>query len=137
MPGKAANTTITKRRQEIVQTLSRSSTALARLRQRASIMVLAFDVLLNQENAERVGPTHRQVGHLGRRWADRPLPDILAPGTIASFFVSPYAQLYYFPILVIPLLVLLADRLPQWTGAVLLATFLVFLFMKMFLLYYH
>jgi transposase len=70
MPGKAAKTIITERQQEILGTFSRSVTAPSRLRQRASIIVLAFDGLLNQDIAERVGLTHRQVGRWRRRWAD-------------------------------------------------------------------
>ena len=69
MPGKAAKITITERQQEILQTFSRSVTAPSRLRQRASIIVLAFDGLLNEEIAQRVGLTHRQVGRWRRRWA--------------------------------------------------------------------
>jgi len=69
MPGKAAKITITERQQEILQTFSRSVTAPSRLRQRAAIIVLAFDGLLNEDIAERVGLTHRQVGHWRRRWA--------------------------------------------------------------------
>jgi transposase len=70
MPGKAAKTLITERQQEILQTFSRSVTAPSRLRQRASIIVLAFDGHLNQDIAERVGLTHRQVGRWRRRWAN-------------------------------------------------------------------
>ena len=70
MPGKAAKITITERQQEILQTFSRSVTAPSRLRQRASIIVLAFDGLLNEDIAERVGLTHRQVGRWRRRWAN-------------------------------------------------------------------
>jgi transposase len=70
MPGKAAKITITERQQEILQTFSRAVTAPSRLRQRAAIIVLGFDGLLNQEIARRVGLTHRQVGHWRRRWAD-------------------------------------------------------------------
>jgi transposase len=70
MPGKAAKITITERQQEILQTLSRSVTAASQLRQRASIIVLAFDGLRNQHIAERVGLTHRQVGRWRRRWAN-------------------------------------------------------------------
>ena len=69
MPGKAAKTIITERQQEILRTFSRSVTAPSRLRQRASIIVLAFDGLLNEDIAERVGLTHRQVGRWRRRWA--------------------------------------------------------------------
>jgi putative transposase len=70
MPGKAAKVAITERQQEILRTLSRSVTAPARLRQRASIIVLAFDGLPNQDIAERAGLTHRQVGRWRRRWAN-------------------------------------------------------------------
>ena len=70
MPGKAAKITITERQQDILQTFSRSVTAASRLRQRASIIVLAFDGLLNEDIAQRVGLTHRQVGRWRRRWAD-------------------------------------------------------------------
>src|SRR4051812_35203637 len=69
MPGKAAKVTITDRQQEILQILTRSVTAPSRLRQRAEIIVLAFDGLRNEEIAERVGLTHRQVGRWRRRWA--------------------------------------------------------------------
>jgi len=70
VPGKAAKITITERQQEILQTFSRSVTAPSRLRQRAAIIVLAFDGLLNEDIAERVGLTHRQVGRWRRRWAN-------------------------------------------------------------------
>ena len=45
MPGKAAKTTITERQQEILQTVSRAVTAPSRLRQRATIILLAFEGL--------------------------------------------------------------------------------------------
>ena len=64
MPGKAAKISITECQQEILQTFSRSVTAPLRLGQRAVIIALAFDGLLNEDIAERVGLTHRQVG----RW---------------------------------------------------------------------
>ena len=67
MPGKAAKITITERQQDILQTFSRSVTTASRLRQRASIIVLAFDGLLNESIAERVGLTQRQVGRWRRR----------------------------------------------------------------------
>src|SRR3954454_12407829 len=70
MPGKAAKITITERQQEILQTFSRSVTAASRLRQRASIIILAFDGLLNEDIARRVGLTRSQVGRWRRRWAD-------------------------------------------------------------------
>src|SRR3954464_12744686 len=70
MPGKAAKITITERQLEILQTFARSVTAPSRLRQRASIIVLAFEGLLNQDIAAKVGLTQRQVGRWRRRWAD-------------------------------------------------------------------
>jgi transposase len=70
MPGKAAKLTITECQQEILRTFSRSTTAPSRLRQRASIILMAFDGLLNQEIAETVGLVHRQVGRWRRRWAN-------------------------------------------------------------------
>src|SRR3954447_23517898 len=70
MPGKAAKTTITERQQEILQTFCRAVTAPSRLRQRATIIILAFEGLLNEDIARRVGLTHRQVGRWRRRWAD-------------------------------------------------------------------
>src|SRR5512135_3112770 len=70
MPGKAAKITITECQQEILRTFSRSTTAPSRLRQRASIILMAFDGLLNEEIAEMVGLVHRQVGRWRRRWAN-------------------------------------------------------------------
>jgi hypothetical protein len=70
MPGKAAKITITERQQEIRQSFSRSVTAPSRLRQRASIIMLAFDGLRNGDIAAKVGLTHRQVGRWRRRWAN-------------------------------------------------------------------
>jgi hypothetical protein len=67
---------------------------------------------------------------------DRPLGDVLALGLIAAFFVSPYAQLYDFPVLVIPLLVLLSERLTGRTGAALLGAFLLVPYMHAYALFY-
>jgi transposase len=69
MPGKAAKITITERQKEILQTFSRATTAPSRLRQRATIILLAFDGLRNQDIAARVDMTYRQVGRWRRRWA--------------------------------------------------------------------
>jgi transposase len=69
MPGKAAKTTITERQQEILQTFSRAVTAPSRLRQRATIILLAFEGLRNEDIAPRVDLTPRQVGRWRRRWA--------------------------------------------------------------------
>ena len=69
MPGKAAKITLTERQLDILRSLSRSTTVPVRLRQRASIIVLAFHGLLNEEIARQVSLTHRQVGRWRRRWA--------------------------------------------------------------------
>jgi transposase len=69
MPGKAARVIITELQQDVLRSFSRSTTASSRLRQRASIILMAFDGRLNQEIAEGVGLTHRQVGRWRRRWA--------------------------------------------------------------------
>jgi transposase len=70
MPGKAARITITERQQEILRSYSRSTTAPSRLRQRASIILMAFDGFLNEDIAHSVGLIHRQVGRWRRRWAN-------------------------------------------------------------------
>jgi transposase len=69
MPGNAAKITITETQQEILRIFSRATTAPSRLRQRAAIILMAFDGLLNQDIAAQVGLTHRQVGRWRRRWA--------------------------------------------------------------------
>src|SRR5262249_15831374 len=67
---------------------------------------------------------------------DRPLGDVLALGLIAAFFVSPYAQLYDFPVLVIPLVILLGERLPGRTGAILLGAFLLLPYVHAYALFF-
>jgi transposase len=69
MPGKAAKITITERQQEILRTVSNAPTASSQFRQRATIILLAFEGLSNPEIAERVGLSRRQVGLWRRRWA--------------------------------------------------------------------
>ncbi len=58
MPGKAAKIIITERQKEILQTFARATTAPSRLRQRAAIILLAFDGLRNEDIAARVDLTH-------------------------------------------------------------------------------
>jgi len=69
MPGKAAKLSITERQQDILLTIRNATTAPSHLRQRASIILLAFDGLRNQDIAERIGLGRRQVGRWRRRWA--------------------------------------------------------------------
>jgi hypothetical protein len=49
-----------------------------------------------------------------------PPEDVIALGFLAAFFVAPYGRHYDFPVLLIPLFVLLANRLSELRGAVLL-----------------
>jgi hypothetical protein len=44
----------------------------------------------------------------------------VALSLLAAFFVAPYARPYDFPVLLIPLLVLVGDRLPELPAAALL-----------------
>jgi transposase len=69
MPGKAAKITITERQQEILRTLRNAPTAPSHLRQRAEIILLAFDGLNNPQIAAKVGLSRRPVGLWRRRWA--------------------------------------------------------------------
>ena len=70
MPGKAAKITITERQQDILRTLRNAPTAPSQLRQRAAIILLAFEGLSNPEIADQVGLSRRQVGLWRRRWAN-------------------------------------------------------------------
>jgi transposase len=70
MPGKTAKVTITERQQDILQTISNAPTASSQLRQRAAIILLAFQKWPNDEIAPEVGLSRRQVSSWRRRWAD-------------------------------------------------------------------
>ena len=77
MPGKAAKTLITERQQEILRTFSRSVTGPSRLRQRASIIILAFDGLLNEDIAqlsERAGEARARTRRSRRSSPTNPVP---------------------------------------------------------------
>jgi transposase len=69
MPGKAAKIIITERQHDILLTLRNAVTAPSHLRQRASVILLAFDGLRNDDIAQEVGLGRRQVGRWRRRWA--------------------------------------------------------------------
>ncbi len=68
MPGKAAKIIITERQQEILQTMTRSSTCPQAVAQRARMIVLAFAGHENEEIAERLGCERHGVGIWRRRW---------------------------------------------------------------------
>jgi len=70
MPGKAAKVTITERQQEILDEFSCSRTQPSFLRQRSTIILLAFAGLLNEDIAPQVGLERHQVGIWRARWAE-------------------------------------------------------------------
>jgi Homeodomain-like domain len=70
MPGRAAKVIITERQQDVLRTLSRSSTCPQGLAQRARRILLAFDGLDNEAIAQRLGGERHAVGVWRRRWAD-------------------------------------------------------------------
>ena len=70
MPGKTAKVTITERQQDILRTIRDAPTASSQLRQRATIILLAFEKHGNRAIAAEVGLSWRQVSTWRRRWAD-------------------------------------------------------------------
>jgi hypothetical protein len=70
MPGKAAKVTISESQQQILDQFSRSRCQPYGLRQRATIILLAFAGLLNDEIAPQVDLERHQVGIWRARWAD-------------------------------------------------------------------
>jgi hypothetical protein len=55
----------------------------------------------------------------------RPASEVIALGVLAAFIVAPYGRHYDFPILLIPLFVLMGGRLPELAGAALLVILLI------------
>ena len=70
MPGKTAKVTITERQHDILRTIQNAPTASSQFRQRAAIILLAFDRQGNPQIAAQVGLSRRQVSLWRRRWAD-------------------------------------------------------------------
>ena len=70
MPGKTAKVTITERQQDILRTIQNAPTVSSQLRQRAAIILLAFDRQDNPQIAAQVGLSRRQVSLWRRRWAE-------------------------------------------------------------------
>ena len=70
MPGRTAKVTITERQQDLLRTIRDAPTASSQLRQRAAIVLLAFERRGNREIAAEVGLSRRQVSTWRRRWAD-------------------------------------------------------------------
>jgi transposase len=70
MAGSAAKVVITERQEEVLRKMSTSKTLAVRLVQRATIILLAFIGLANQDIAIKVGLGRHQVGLWRRRWQD-------------------------------------------------------------------
>jgi transposase len=70
MPGKTAKVTITERQLDILRSIADAPTASSQLRQRATIILRAFEKRGNREIATEVGLSRPQVSLWRRRWAD-------------------------------------------------------------------
>ena len=68
MPGKAAKVMLTEKQENVLQQITRSTTAPRRLIQRAGVILLAFAGSLNQHIADEIGLARKQVGLWRRRW---------------------------------------------------------------------
>src|SRR3954449_11171090 len=68
MAGSAAKVVITERQQVVLRKMSTATTVAQRLVQRATLILLAFDGMANQDIAERVGLERHQIGLWRRRW---------------------------------------------------------------------
>ena len=68
MPGKASKVTITEKQLVILEGFGRSRSVSKAVVQRAMIVLLAFQGLLNEEIAPRVGLNRQQVGVWRQRW---------------------------------------------------------------------
>lgn len=70
MPGTAAKVTVSEKQWAILDELSRSRSFPEGVKRRATIIVLAFQGLLNEEIAPQVGLNRQQVGVWRQRWRD-------------------------------------------------------------------
>ena len=68
MPGSAAKVVISERQEAVLRQLSNATTVAKRLVQRASIILLAFEGLANEDIAARLGLGRHQIGIWRRRW---------------------------------------------------------------------
>ena len=95
MPGKAAKITITERQHDILLTLRNAVTAPSHLRQRAAVILLAFDGLRNEDIAERLAWDNAKsdggddagpgLGTASLTWsAARPTPTCAGPSKQSS-----------------------------------------------------
>jgi len=70
MAGSAAKVVISERQEKVLRKLSTATTVAQRLVQRATIILLAFSGVANQDIAQEVGLGRCQVGIWRRRWQD-------------------------------------------------------------------
>src|SRR3954447_5161876 len=70
MAGSAAKVVISERQQKVLRKLSTATTVAKRLVQRATVILLAFSGVANQDIAAQVGLGRCQVGLWRRRWQD-------------------------------------------------------------------
>ena len=70
MPGKAAKVIITERQQQLLDEFSRSRSEPFFLRQRSTLILLAFSGLLNEQIAPLVDLERHQVGIWRARWVE-------------------------------------------------------------------
>jgi transposase len=68
MPGSAAKVVMSERQQAVLRKLSNATTVAKRLVQRASIILLAFEGMANEDIAARLGLGRHQIGIWRRRW---------------------------------------------------------------------
>ena len=68
MAGSAAKVVISERQERVLRKLSTATTVAKRLVQRATIILLAFSGVANQDIAKEVGLGRCQVGIWRRRW---------------------------------------------------------------------
>jgi transposase len=68
MSGKAAKIIITEKQQSVLQRLANAPTSSVQHQQRANVILLAFDKMLNSDIAQHVKLSRLQVGLWRRRW---------------------------------------------------------------------
>jgi putative transposase len=114
MPGKAAKIVVTEKQHLLLNEFSKSRTVAKGVVQRATIILLGFAGLLNEEIASQVGLNRQQVGLWRQRWRDawdalcvwecrephrlrEAILDVLAdaprPGVPATFTAAQVAQI--------------------------------------------
>jgi transposase len=68
MPGSAPRVLVTERQQKVLRDIARSRTAAVRLVQRATIVLMAFDKVDNQDIAGEIDLNRNAIGRWRRRW---------------------------------------------------------------------